>query len=132
VDDGFEATGVRPPPGLLVDDVPRRQVVGHHPPLHAGADDEAQPVEDLAQAMLPLGGSLVHQRQIGDDESPLVVGHVAGVRFAGRDTGFHPPMIPHPQVHDRLEWSVNAEMPVAGDVQGGPDGPIAVRPETPP
>ena len=78
------------------------QVVGHHPPLHAGADNEARPVEDLPQVMPALRDVLVHQRQGGGHERPLLVGNVTGVRFAGEGVGIHPAMLAHPQVHNRL------------------------------
>ena len=50
----FEDPGLEPALGLLVDGVPRRQVVGHKAPLAAAAHDVAQTIEDLPQGVIPL------------------------------------------------------------------------------
>jgi hypothetical protein len=45
--------------GLLVDRVPGRQVVGHHPPGGSRAGNVAQAVEHFAQRVLAPGASMV-------------------------------------------------------------------------
>jgi hypothetical protein len=47
---------------LLIDGRPRRKIVGHGAPGNALADQTTQPVEKLAQGMLPLRRILAHQR----------------------------------------------------------------------
>ena len=49
-----EAPGRQPALGLLVDRVPRRQVVGHPAPRRTRLHDVAQPVEHRAQTVLAL------------------------------------------------------------------------------
>jgi hypothetical protein len=67
---------------LLVDRLPWRQVVGHVSPRRAGAHDPPQPVQDLAQIVLALGGVLPNEREIWGDERPLLVRNIAGVWFS--------------------------------------------------
>ena len=45
---GLKATRPQPARGLLMDDLPRRQIVGHAASRRADPDDVAQAVEDLA------------------------------------------------------------------------------------
>jgi len=56
--------GVDPPPGSLVNGMPRREIVGHIPPL--------EPVEQLPKGVLALG-ACAHQRQLGDEEGPFAI-----------------------------------------------------------
>lgn len=55
---GFKATGVDPALGLLINHMPRRQIVGHHTPDSAHLDQVAQGVEDFAQGISTLRGPL--------------------------------------------------------------------------
>jgi hypothetical protein len=54
---------------LLMHGVPGREVIGHHAPGDAAADDVAQRVEDLPQGMLALGCVFAHERQIRRDKA---------------------------------------------------------------
>ncbi len=65
MDDLFEDTGPDPALRLLVDRVPRRQIVRHHAPLRSGAYDPAHPVEDFAQRSAPAAGLLADQGRYG-------------------------------------------------------------------
>ena len=82
VDHLLEDARFEPPLRLLVDRLPRRQVVGHVSPRRAGAYDPPQSVEDLAQVVLALGGVLPHEREVRGDKRPLLVGNVAWVWFS--------------------------------------------------
>ena len=86
VDDGLEAAGGEPAAGLLVDRRPGREVLGDVTPLGAGADDPAEGVEDVAEAVLALAGVLGEQAEVGQDELPLGVGDVAGVGLVSDHT----------------------------------------------
>lgn len=97
-----EDVGVDPAPGLLVDGLPRRQVVRHAAPLQARAGDEAQPVEALAQRMVTLRRVLAHERQVGREKGPLLIGDIGWVRGAGCRIHTSNGTIPAPQVHNRL------------------------------
>src|SRR5204863_8216320 len=68
--------------GRLLDRMPGRQIVGHHPPRTAGADKPPQAVEQLAEWVVALGRSFVHQRQIRGAERPFVVADIAGITLA--------------------------------------------------
>ena len=67
---------------LLVHRMPGRQVMEHHPPRRARPDNPAQAVEDLVQAVLPLGSTFGHEGQRGGHQGPLVVTDITGVGFA--------------------------------------------------
>src|SRR5215210_5522900 len=82
VDHLLEHARFYPPLRLLVDSLPRRQVVGHVSPGGAGAYDPPQPVEDLAQIVFALGCVLPHEREVRSQEGPLFVGNVAWVWFS--------------------------------------------------
>jgi len=105
----LEHLGLDPALRLLVDRVPRRQVV-HHAPTRARPDDPARPVEHLAQRVLALRRVLLHQRQVRGHERPLVIAHVARVRLPGRrfhrgcPSSLQPARIaaPRPDVHNTL------------------------------
>lgn len=62
-------------PLLLVDGQPRRQVVGHHAPVRAHANEVAQTVEHLTQRIAALAGVFSQQHQVGGDEDPFLVAH---------------------------------------------------------
>src|SRR5215210_4824577 len=73
VDHLLEDARFYPPLRLLVDRLPRRQVVGHVAPGRPGPHDPPQPVEDLAQVVLALRGVLPNEREVGSDKLPLFV-----------------------------------------------------------
>jgi hypothetical protein len=62
-----------PKPGCAI---PGREVLGEVTPLGSGADDPAEGVEDVAEAVLALAGILGQEAEIEQDELPL--GDVAG------------------------------------------------------
>ena len=51
---GLEATRIQSVPALLVDRLPRRQVIGQQPPKRTCSNQPAQSIEDLAQIVLAL------------------------------------------------------------------------------
>jgi hypothetical protein len=79
VDDGLEAAGGEPPAGLLVDRLPRGEVLGEVTPRGATTDRPPRGVEGVAEAVGAPAGVLGEQAEVGDDELPLGVGNVAGV-----------------------------------------------------
>ena len=89
VDDGLEAAGGEPAPGLLIDHLPGRKVLGQVTPGRAGADDPTQGVEDVAEAVDALAGVLGQEAEIGDHELPLGVGDIAGVRLVSDHTLYY-------------------------------------------
>src|SRR5215212_5207154 len=82
VDHLLEDACLDPALRLLVDCLPRRQVVGHVSPRGAGAHDPPQPVEYLAQVVGALGSVLPDKREVRGDKRPLLVGNVAWVWFS--------------------------------------------------
>src|SRR5215212_11813389 len=70
VDHLLEDARFYPPLRLLVDRLPRRQVVGHVSPRGAGAYDPPQSVEDLAQIVLALGCVFPNEREVRSKERP--------------------------------------------------------------
>src|SRR5262249_57575053 len=103
--DGREGVGglledavAQPPPGLLVDRRPRREVVGQEPPCAAGLDHVPQRVEQLPKRMLTLRGVLRHETKVGKQKRPFRVRDVATV---GLPWSVHPaknmaPQTPRP------------------------------------
>ena len=87
----------RPEPalGLLIDRLPRRELVRQIAPLGAGAHEPAQGVVHLPQVVRALRRIGPQQRQIGRDEGPLLIGHVGWIGGAGRGR-FHAPSLPSP------------------------------------
>lgn len=55
LDDGVEDTGIEPAPSLVVDGVPRGQVVRDHTPARSCFGHPSEAIEDLLQRMFPLG-----------------------------------------------------------------------------
>ncbi len=92
VDHVGEAPGFHPPPRLLVDRLPRREIRRQEAPRRPGPHHPAQGVEPLARVVDPLGRVGAHQRPVGGDERPLVIAHVRGIRFAR--VGCHPHSVP--------------------------------------
>jgi hypothetical protein len=116
----LEHVSLQPALHLLIHRMPRRQVVGHHAPLHTGAHDVAlgghdvalgghdvalgghdvaQAIEHLAQGVLLLWGVFRHQCHVGRYERPFVVAYVTQIGFSR-----HAPSIPYSgmEVHNRL------------------------------
>jgi hypothetical protein len=96
-DDRLEDPGLDPPPGLLVDGGPGRQIGGHEAPLEAGAGDVAQAVEEFAQGMGALRGILTHQGEVGSQEGPFLIADVGGIAGAGCGIHTGKGTAPHPQ-----------------------------------
>ena len=90
MDHRLEDSGVDPALGLLVDGLPRREVVWHHAPRGSGSHYPAQGIEDLAQVVDALRGVFAEQREVGGDERPLFVAHVGRVRLSVRHGGMLP------------------------------------------
>lgn len=85
VDDRLEAAGGQPTPDLLVDYLSGREVARQVSPGSA-ADDPAEGVEYVAEAVDALAGVLGVQRQVIRDERPLHVGDVGRMGFANSHT----------------------------------------------
>lgn len=83
MDQRLEAFGRHPAAQLLVDHWPRRQIVRQHTPVHAGLHQVAQPVEDLAQSMLPLADVFEQLRKVGRDAGPFLVADIRSGRGWG-------------------------------------------------
>jgi hypothetical protein len=69
-------------PRLLIDGLPRRQVVRHHAPWRARLRNPAQTTNDVAQRVVPLRSILGHEGQRGSDKGPCIVTDIPGVGFA--------------------------------------------------
>ena len=82
LDKGLKHAGLEPALALVVHRRLGGQVVRHQPPRGPRADDPAQAIEDLAQAVLPLGRVFRHERQVGGHQGPLVITDITGVGFA--------------------------------------------------
>ena len=78
----LEAAGAQPSPRLLIDDLPRRQVVGHPTPRRAGLHDIAQAVEHLAQGVHALSALFRQKRRTGRNKRPLLIRNIGRIRFA--------------------------------------------------
>src|SRR5215204_2783863 len=92
VDHLLEYASLQPPPRLLVDGFPRRQVVWHIAPGGACAHDPPQSIEHLAQIVVALWSVFSNERQVRGNKRPLFVGNVTWVRFSVR----HARMLPLP------------------------------------
>ena len=98
MDDGRERPGAQPALGLLVDRLPRGEVVRQHPPFRPCAHDPAQGVEDLAQVVVAPGSVEAHQGQVREDELPLGIGDIGRIGLA---LSTHAASV-RLQVHNRL------------------------------
>jgi len=76
LDHRLEATRINPAPHLLIDNLPRWQIVGQHAPVAAGLGHIAQRVEHCPQGILPLPRILATKRQIGRHERPFLIRHI--------------------------------------------------------
>lgn len=70
-----------PEPEVVVAGLPRGQIVRHHPPCPAGADDVEDAIEDAAPRVLPRTPPLAEGacRQERSDEIPFGIGQTARV-----------------------------------------------------
>ena len=83
VHQGLEAACRQPALGLLVDQLPWRQVVRLPAPRRPGLRHVAQAIEALAQGIAPLAGILPQQRQIRRHQRPFLVRDVGRIRSSG-------------------------------------------------
>jgi hypothetical protein len=82
VDQRFEDASFHPAPGLLIDDVPGRQVVGQPTPLGACPHNPAEAIKNFAQRILALWRGFGHQRQVWGDQRPFRIADVTGISFS--------------------------------------------------
>src|SRR5215475_9397921 len=60
MDESLKNFCLEPSLRLLINNIPRRQIVRHHAPRRSGADDPSQAVKNLAQGMLTLWSVFGH------------------------------------------------------------------------
>lgn len=82
-DHRFEAVRLHSAAALLVDRLPRWEVVGQQTQRCASTNQLAQGVKDFAQVMAALRRRLFHQRQIRASEAQFFVADVRRVGLAG-------------------------------------------------
>ena len=68
----LETTRIDPSPHLLIDRLPRRQIVGQKAPLTARLGNVTKCVEYIAKRIIPLRSVLATQRQIRGYKRPLL------------------------------------------------------------
>ena len=104
---GFETARPNPTLRLLVDHVPRRQIVGHVAPLATGAHHVAKAVEHSSQRIVPLLRVLLAQCQVRCYKRPLLVRHIAGVTaplaLLHASSMNNPAPKPHPKENKRTK-----------------------------
>jgi len=100
MDYGLKNASRDPALGLLIDGLPRREVVRQHPPGRSTPHDPPEPVKDLAQFVGALRNIFSEKCQIRGDKSPLLVGNIAWIRFAGFHARMQPPS--SAEVHNTL------------------------------
>ena len=79
VDYGLKAAGSKPAASLLVDHLPRREVLGQVTPRGAATDEPSKAIQDVAEIVHSLAGVLGKQAKVGEDELPFRVSNIAGV-----------------------------------------------------
>jgi hypothetical protein len=89
---------------LLINNIPRRQIVRHHSPGRSGADDPSQAIKNLAQGMLALWSVFGHQGQIGGDKRTFGVTDISWVRLP-----FHEISLPRSSKGRRERQSITNE-----------------------
>ncbi|KGR93123.1 hypothetical protein X948_5680 [Burkholderia pseudomallei MSHR5608] len=89
--DRLETARSHPAPRLLIDRLPRGQVIRQHVPRRAASDQSARRIEDLAEPVAALFAAFSHQCQIRHNERPFFVAYIARMRLAG----FHPNTLPY-------------------------------------
>lgn len=78
----LEAAGLQPKAALLVDHLPRWEVVGQQSSGRTRSDNSAQSVEDLLQAVLELRGGLSHEDKVPCGETPLFIADINRIRLS--------------------------------------------------
>jgi len=73
MDNGQKHVGLEPALCLLMDGVPRQEIIGHHTPGRASTDDSAHVIKHLTQGMLLLRSSSGDHGQVGRHQRPSVV-----------------------------------------------------------
>src|SRR5215218_6728719 len=77
--DPFPGAVDAPETEVMVDGLPRWEVVGQEPPGAAATENVEDSVEDLAQRVEPGASGSLRNWQVGLDESPFGVGEVGSV-----------------------------------------------------
>ncbi|ABC28194.1 hypothetical protein HCH_01326 [Hahella chejuensis KCTC 2396] len=95
---GFKHARFNPAAGLLVYDLPGRQVVRHLAPEQTAPGNITKGVKDLAQVVHAVRGRFGHQRQIGRYKSPFFIADIGWIRFSS--DRLHPQMITESTAHD--------------------------------
>ena len=75
----LKAASLDPSLSLLLDRVPRSQIIGNHTPRTTRSHHVAQSVKDRTHRVIALWRILLHQGEIGSTERPLFIGNVAGI-----------------------------------------------------
>src|ERR1043165_5311204 len=78
----LKTTGFDPSLGLLINHLPRRQVMRHHPPHSTHLHQIPQRIEYLAQGVDPLWGTFAHQREIADTKRPFFIADITRITFS--------------------------------------------------
>jgi hypothetical protein len=78
----LEASGLDPAPGLLIDNLPGRQIMRHHPPLSSHFNQVAKGVEGFPQWIHSLRCLLTHQSEITHAELPFLIAHIRRIIFS--------------------------------------------------
>jgi hypothetical protein len=79
----LEAARAQPSTRLLIDDLSRRQIIGHPAPWRARLHDVAQAIEYLTQSRNALCAVFRQKGQIRRDKRPFIIGNVRRIGFAG-------------------------------------------------
>jgi hypothetical protein len=79
-----------PRPEVMIDDLPRRQIMGQQTPRTTAAEDRKNRVQDFALRIFLGSPTRPGGRDQRLNQHPLSVTEVGRVRFAG----FHTPMVP--------------------------------------
>jgi|GEM_PF-1406039 len=74
---GLEAASLDPSLSLLLNRIPRSQIVRNHAPRTPCSRHVTQGVEDGTHRVHTLWGFLLHEREIGGAERPLFIGNIA-------------------------------------------------------
>lgn len=78
----FETARLNPASRPLIDDFPRRQIMGKPSPRGTRAHQPAQRIEDFPKVVPALPGIERQQGQIRGDKGPFFIADISGVRFA--------------------------------------------------
>src|SRR5215210_108225 len=80
---------------LLLDCIPRRQIIGQHPPGSPGAHKVTQRIKHLPQRMLALRSVLLHQTQIWSHKFPFLIADITRI-WLSKSFCTHPPLYSNP------------------------------------